>query len=241
MGVVHDIAVEVIRSGERFTAAVETLSDAEVREASTLPGWSRGHVITHVARSIDAYLWLLAVARNGVEPGPRMDAAALAHAVREGAERPADELAADVRGRLSQLAEDAALMPAERWDVLVAALAGWRHPAWFTLHRCWRELETHHADLNAGYGSADWPAAYVSWALDDTLAALGARDFPVCRVEAVDLGRFWDLSATGPTVTGSGHALLGWLSGRAPTTGLSADHPLPEPPKWPLPPAPGWD
>ncbi len=228
-------------SGERFTCAVEALSDSEVREPSALPGWSRGQVITHVARSIDAYLWLLALARTGVEPGPRTDATAMARAVQEGAERPVSELAADVRGRLGRLADDAATVSAERWDVLVPALAGWRHPAWYTLYRCWRELETHHADLNVDYSTASWPDTYVKWALDETLAALSARDFPVARVEASDLGRCWELSPNGPAVTGSGHALLGWLSGRASGAGLTADRPLPEPPKWPLPPAPGWN
>lgn len=47
-------------------------------------------------------------------------------------------------------------MPAERWNTLVSALAGWRHPAWFTLHCCRRELETHHVDLNLGYTTACW-------------------------------------------------------------------------------------
>ncbi|MFD1933471.1 hypothetical protein ACFSKW_18600 [Nonomuraea mangrovi] len=109
------------------------------------------------------------------------------------------------------------------------------------LYRCWREVETHHVDLDAGYRTADWPAAYVSWALDDTLTSLAARSFPVGRVEAVDLGRSWTVSPTGPAVAGSGHALLGWLSWRAPCAPPAVGGPLPEPPAWPLPPAPGWD
>lgn len=132
-------------------------------------------------------------------------------------------------------------MPVERWDTLVTALAGWQHPAWYTLHRCWRELETHHVDLNVGYRPSDWPTAYVTWALDDTLPALAARDFPLSRVDAPDLGRCWTLSPTGATLTGPGHALLGWLSGRATDAPLtSSDRPLPDPPSWPLPPAPAW-
>ncbi|GAA2269408.1 MULTISPECIES: maleylpyruvate isomerase family mycothiol-dependent enzyme [Kitasatospora] len=234
------IIEDVARSGARFTAALAGLTDEDVRAPSALPGWSRGHVVTHVARSVDAYLWLLAVARTGLEPGPRADAAALARAVQEGSGRPAAELAADLRGRLEQLASAVAEMPAGRWDTPVTALAGWRHPAWYTLHRCRRELETHHIDLNTGYGTADWSGDYVAWALDDTLAALAAGDFPLARVEAVDLGRSWQLSGSGPTVTGPGHAVLGWLSGRTPGTRLGADQPLPDPPAWPQPPAPGW-
>ncbi len=226
-----------------------------MREPAALPGWTRANVIAHVGCAADAYLWLLAVARTGVEPGPRPSADALARAVEDGAARPAAELVAGLRARLGRLLEDAESMPEDRWDTLVTALAGWRHPAWYTLHRCWRELETHHLDLDLGYRTSDWPARYVSWALDDTLAALAAREFPVGRVEAVDLGRSWTVSATGPDLTGEGHALLGWLSGRTPAAQLTAAQltvtqlitaqpaearPLPGPPTWPLPPAPGW-
>ncbi|GAA1069092.1 maleylpyruvate isomerase family mycothiol-dependent enzyme [Kitasatospora nipponensis] len=230
-----EIIREVTRSGARTVAAVDALTEPQVRAPSALPGWSRGHVISHVARSADAYRWLLGVARTGVEPGPRSDGAVLARATAEGAELPAAELAADLGGRLEALFADAAAMPAERWDTPVTALAGWPHPAWYTLYRCWRELETHLVDLDVGYHPADWPEPYVAWALDDTIAALTARDFPLARVEAVDLGRSWSLAARGPVVTGPGHAVLGWLSGRANGTPPGSDGPLPQPPTWPLP------
>lgn len=236
----REILDEVSRSGARLAGTLAVLSDDDVRAHSALPGWTRGHVVTHVARAVDAYLWLLAVARTGAEPHPRSDADALARAVEDGAARPAAELAADLRTGLGRLAERAAAMPAEGWDTLVTALAGWRHPAWYTLYRCWRELETHHVDLDAGYRTADWPAGYVTWALDDTLAALSARGFPVGRVRATDLGRSWTPSPTGPAVEGPGHQLLGWLSGRTAGASLTCDGPLPGPPGWPMPPAPGW-
>jgi maleylpyruvate isomerase len=131
-------------------------------------------------------------------------------------------------------------MPTGRWSTLVSALAGWRHPAWFTLHRAWRELETRHVDLSLGCTTADWPADYVAWALDSTAATLAVRDFPVARIEATDLGRCWPLARTGPTATGPGRDLLARLSGRGPAARLPPDHPLPTPPTWPLPPSPGW-
>ncbi|MER6950865.1 hypothetical protein ABT294_43305 [Nonomuraea sp. NPDC000554] len=146
----------------------------------------------------------------------------------------------DVRTRLARLTEAATSMPAEAWDNRVTALAGWPHPAWYTLHRCWRELETHHVDLDVGYRTTDWPAAYVTWALGDTCAALAARGFPLARAVAVDLGRSWTPSPAGVAVAGPGHALLGWLSGRSTGAPLTADCPLPDPPAWPLPPAHGW-
>ncbi|MFB7245637.1 maleylpyruvate isomerase family mycothiol-dependent enzyme [Streptomyces populi] len=236
-----DLLLDEIRgSVARVGARLGSLSRLQAREPSALPGWSRGHVITHLARSADAYRRLLTLARTGGEPGPRADAAALDRALREGAERSADELVADLRGSFDRLLDEARAVPAEGWFVLVTALAGWRHPAWFTLRRCRRELETHHVDLNLGYTAADWPSGYVAWALDDTVAALTARDFPVARIQATDLDRAWTLAPAGPTVTGTGHSILAWLAGRGTDVRLRADVPLPTPPRWPLPPTPGW-
>ncbi|ARF53570.1 maleylpyruvate isomerase family mycothiol-dependent enzyme [Streptomyces gilvosporeus] len=227
-------------SATRLANTLDALTDRQAREPSALPGWSRGHVITHLARSADAYHWLLTLARTSTEPGPRADAAALDRALREGAERDAAALIADLRGSLDRLFGAARVMPAGRWSTLVSALAGWRHPAWFTLRRAWRELETHHVDLNLGYTPADWPTHYVAWALDDTIASLAARGFPLARIEATDLDRAWTLAPTGPTATGFGHALLAWLCGRGPDTHLWSDLHPPTPPPWPMPPTPGW-
>ncbi|KAB1990178.1 maleylpyruvate isomerase family mycothiol-dependent enzyme [Streptomyces triticiradicis] len=231
---------EIQDSVARAGARLGSLSHLQAREPSALPGWSRGHVITHLARGADAYRWLLTPARTGGEPGPRADAAALDRALREGAERSADELVADLRGSFDRLLDEARAVPAERWSILVTALAGWRHPAWFTLQRCRRELETHHVDLDLGHTAADWPSDYVAWALDDTVAALTARDFPVARIQATDLDRAWTLAPAGPTVIGTGHSILAWLAGRGTDARLRSDVPLPTPPRWPLPPTPGW-
>lgn len=230
---------EITRSGARLAASVSALTDAEVRAPAALPGWTRGHVVAHVTSSIHAYLWMLALARTGTEPGPRATGAQLARTVEESAAGAATGLTAGLRSALAELAQAADTMPAQAWDTRVTALAGWPHPARYVLHRAWREFETHHVDLGTGYRAADWPSAYVAWALDDTLAALAERRFPVHRVDAVDLGRSWTVSPLGPTVSAPGHALLAWLAGRTDATALTHDHPLPAPPAWPLPLATG--
>ncbi|QTD95803.1 maleylpyruvate isomerase family mycothiol-dependent enzyme [Streptomyces cyanogenus] len=231
---------DVRNSAHRLRAGLDGLTDPQAREPSALPGWSRGHVLTHLARSADAYRWLLTLARTGTEPGPRADAAALDRALREGAGRDAAYLVTDLHRSLDRLFDTAAAMPGDRWATPVTALAGWRHPAWYTLHRAHRELETHHVDLNLGHTAADWPAGYVTRTLDETIAALTARSFPVARIEATDLGRSWTLADAGPTAAGPGHALLAWLTGRGPDAVVRSDRPLPAPPPWPQPPVPGW-
>ena len=231
---------EVRASAARLGADADSLTDRQAREPSRLPGWSRGHVLTHLARSADAYRWMLALARTGTAPGSRADAAELERQLGEGAGRSAAALAADLRGSLDGLLRDAAELPVERRAVLVPALAGWRHPAWYLLWRAWRELEVHHVDLNTGRDSAGWPDGFVRTALAETAAALAARGVPVARVEAEDLGQGWAVGGSGPVVSGPGHELLAWFAGRGPAAGLRADGPLPLLPGWPLPPVPGW-
>ncbi|MEU4117122.1 maleylpyruvate isomerase family mycothiol-dependent enzyme [Kitasatospora sp. NPDC028055] len=241
------LLVEVRASAARLCADLASLTDRQAREPSLLPGWSRGHVLTHLARSADAYRWMLALARTGSAPGPRADAAELDRRLREGAGRAAGALVDDLRDGLDGLLRDAAQLPAGRRNVLVPALAGWRHPAWYLLWRAWRELEVHAVDLGLGRGPADWPAAFVRAALAETAAASAVRSVPLARVEAEDLGRSWEIGGAGPVVSGPGHALLAWLAGRGPLTGLltglRVDGGLPAPevlPAWPLPPVPGW-
>ncbi|MEU7428588.1 maleylpyruvate isomerase family mycothiol-dependent enzyme [Streptomyces sp. NPDC040750] len=233
----------VVGSGARLLRTAARLSDTAVRAPSALPGWTRGHVLAHVAHAVDAYVWLLGLAHTGREPGPRAGAAALASAIERDALLSADGIAARLRHDLDRFTARARAMPTPAWERLVPALAGWRHPAWYVLLRCLRELETHHLDLGTGHGTEQWPDDYVAWALDDTLATLRAQSFPLASVEAVDLGRTWSLASEGASVAGAGHQVLGWLTGRTRADALTADRParlLPRPPAWPQPPLPGW-
>ncbi|MFF3912023.1 maleylpyruvate isomerase family mycothiol-dependent enzyme [Streptomyces sp. NPDC001852] len=190
---------EVVRSGDGLVRAAADLSGTELRAPSGLPRWTRGHVLAHVAHSVDAYVWLLRLARTGRAPGPRADAAMLAAAVERDAALSAGRLATRLRESLDRFAAQARALPGAAWDQLVPALAGWRHPAWYLLLRCLRELETHHLDLGVGHGTEQWPDGYVSWALDDTLTTLRAQGFPLASVEAVDLGRRWSMTSGGPS------------------------------------------
>ncbi|MYR01223.1 maleylpyruvate isomerase family mycothiol-dependent enzyme [Streptomyces sp. SID6139] len=231
-----DVIEDVVRSADRLAAAAAGLSEAGVRAPSGLPEWTRGQVLAHVAYSADAYTWLLKLARTGREPGPRADPGRVAR----DAVLPAEPLAERLRASLGRFTDGARALPAPAWERLVPALAGWRHPAWYLLLRGLRELETHHLDLGVGYGTERWPHRYVRWALDDTLTTLGARRFPLTAVTAVDLSRRWTVSAEGPEVSGEGHRLLGWLTGRLPADGPRTPAALPAPPRWPQPPLPGW-
>ncbi|MEV8533826.1 maleylpyruvate isomerase N-terminal domain-containing protein [Streptomyces sp. NPDC051211] len=61
---------EIVRSGARFVSTLSALPDADMCAPSALPAWPRGHVVSHVARGMDAYVWLLTVARTGAHSSP---------------------------------------------------------------------------------------------------------------------------------------------------------------------------
>src|SRR6516164_11535621 len=82
---------------DRLLASAAALTDATAREPSALPGWTRGHVLTHVARNADGLGNLLRWARTGTKTPMYASREARAASIEAGAGRPAAELTADVR------------------------------------------------------------------------------------------------------------------------------------------------
>ena len=54
-------------STRQLLTSAAGLTDAQAAGASRLPGWTRGHVLTHLARNADGFVNLLAWARTGVK------------------------------------------------------------------------------------------------------------------------------------------------------------------------------
>ncbi|GAA4227374.1 maleylpyruvate isomerase family mycothiol-dependent enzyme [Actinomadura meridiana] len=239
----RDVIDELDPGVERVIGSLSDLGDQDMRAPSALPGWSRAHVATHIARNADSLWNLLEWARTGVEIPQYPSVEARNAALDEGAGRGRDELVEDVRATAKRFSEQARTLPKEAWDRPVRPLQGRPHPAWYTLYRRWNEVEAHHVDLAAGYGPADWPEPYVRWALGRTLTDVAALpgdergELAGHRITATDSGESADLgwAPGGPEASGSGRALLGWLSGRSDGAGvtLRPDGPLPVPPPWP--------
>ena len=99
--------------GNRPPGAVtaERLTDGQAREASLLPGWSRGHVLTHIARNADGLSNLLVWARTGIETPQYPSRQAREDGIEAGAHRPAAELSADVAQSATEFADEVAACP----------------------------------------------------------------------------------------------------------------------------------
>lgn len=228
---------DVDAASRRLIAAVAELDDAAVRAPSALPGWTRGHVITHVARSADSMTNLLIWARTGVETPQYADAAAREAGIAEGAPRGAAEQLADLRAASDRFITTARELPDDAWTVTVRSFNGYDHSAWFTLVRRWFEVAIHHVDLGIGYSTTDWPDAFVGHVLAytaDRWTELNKAPVAVLRDTAGE--REWRFPAADPAacVAGPGPLLAAWVVGRSPGTGLTCTSgPVPSPPSWP--------
>lgn len=206
---------------ERLLGTIAGLTEAQAREPSLLPGWTRGHVLTHIARNADGLANLLRWARTGTQTPMYASSGARDADIEAGAGRPAGELAADVRESASAFADEAARVPDDNWTVLVTRTPGGEGlPARQALFRRRGELEIHHVDLEAGYLPADWPADFVTETLARVAGDLTGRgDVPCCRVWADDGGEAYQLGPAGTDqpvlVSGPAASLLAWLLGRS--------------------------
>lgn len=168
--------IELCRAAhQRVIAAAGELKDETARRPSLLPGWSVGHVLTHLARNADGHARRLEAALGGEEiaryPG---GLAEREKDIEAGATRPAQELAADVAGSAARLEDVWARSEGAGWPHR-HLLAGDR---WTTPESPWwrlREVEVHHVDLGLGYGPEDWPEEYVRWELPRVLSSLPDR------------------------------------------------------------------
>jgi maleylpyruvate isomerase len=163
-------AIEMcLASHQRLINTVSDLDDATVRKPSILPGWTVGHVLTHIARNADGHVHRLEGALRGEEvrryPG---GAEQRDGDIEAGADRTAEELLDDITSSVVRLQEMWRRCEAEGWpNSHLMAGDQWRTNE-SPLVRL-REVEIHHADLGLDYNAQDWPEDYVQWELAATL------------------------------------------------------------------------
>jgi maleylpyruvate isomerase len=218
-----------------LVAELDGLGEAEVRGASRLPGWTRGHVLTHLARNAEGSTRLLNGVRTGVSGYEYESVAARAAAIEAGAGRGAGALAADVRATAEALAEAAAGVPDAGWERLVTWTTGQQTAASVVVGSRLNEVLIHHVDLGLGFGAADWPGWFVADRTAAVTLSLSRRGLnPVTAwLHATDSGQRYRLGAAGPDageISGSGADLLAWLLGRGDGSGLTGPDPGPLPP-----------
>jgi maleylpyruvate isomerase len=197
-------------ASERLIESARGLDARDLGEATALPGWTRAHVVTHLARNADGLRNLLLAARSGEVVRMYASLTARAADIEAGVSRPADVIVADAVQSTKRFLVEARAMPASAWTNEVLFTSGQPDPPAIEASELLRmrleEVIIHHVDLGVDFEFADVDI--------DSVAVLVGRYARRYEARGIDL--------TG--IEGSADAMLGWLSHRGTTEGLLSDN-----------------
>lgn len=192
-------------SQDRLDSSLGSLTETLVREPSALPGWTRAHVLAHVAGNATTAAEMFEGYAQGADVSQYGGSLTRREVeIEDNATRSAAALVELVRGTGARCLAAYRAMP--DWDGTLRWQGG-RFPVTRGPVSRWREIEIHRIDLDLGYTPADWSAQFVDFHLARELPHLGER-------------------APGVAVPDRSSAkLLAWLFGRG-------DPDLPQLPPW---------
>jgi maleylpyruvate isomerase len=157
---------------QRLLDAARVLPEAELRAPSLLPGWSRAHVLAHVARNADALRNLLIGARVRQHRPAYASAQAREAGLETGAAQAPRDLMNDLADSAMALRTMIRQLPDEAWSFGVQLPDSGPFPAAELLIRRLTEVELHHCDLGIGYDAAKWPASFAQAQLAEPMRSL---------------------------------------------------------------------
>ncbi|MGH3875666.1 MAG: maleylpyruvate isomerase family mycothiol-dependent enzyme [Actinophytocola sp.] len=225
---------DVRAATERLDQAVGELDDRRMHQPSLLPGWTRGHVITHLARNADAFVNLLTWARTGVEHPMYQSNADRDADIEEGAHRLAQVVHEDLRAASDRFADAGERLTDSQWLASVAGRGSTVFPAANIPSMRLFELWVHLVDLDVDFGFADIPDEQVEAMLGSAVSRLvGRPDGPSVHLTVTlpdGEERVWDLvgglEGEPHPVSGKAAPVLAWLTGRGDGQQLDGDVPV---------------
>ncbi|WP_300011188.1 maleylpyruvate isomerase family mycothiol-dependent enzyme [Pseudonocardia sp.] len=193
------------------------MGDDAFAAKSGLPGWSRAHVLTHIARNADGMINLLTWARTGVETPAYASTEARDADIEAGSTRSPAEIRDDVVDSSDRLAQAVREMPEQAWSATVRNVQGVEIPATDIPWVRAREMWIHAVDLDVGASLADLPAPMLAELVSEVVGIVGAREgCPPLRLVALDQELSWTLGdGSAGDVIGPSASLAGWVLGRS--------------------------
>ncbi|MFD8949548.1 maleylpyruvate isomerase family mycothiol-dependent enzyme [Streptomyces xanthophaeus] len=205
---VHDLR-SVREATDRLLTAVAKLDNAALAGESHLPGWTRGHILAHLARNADALV-------NVLEGRPMYESASARDAdIARDSDRSLEEHLTDLRDSGARFL--ATTEPAQDWSRTVELRNGVTDLAANVPFRRLVEVELHHVDLNIGYELSDLSEEFTTREIVFLADRWSGRpEVPPVTLEAGP-GEVWHTGGTEGTpvaLQGPRDELLGWLAGR---------------------------
>ncbi|MEV5986519.1 maleylpyruvate isomerase family mycothiol-dependent enzyme [Streptomyces sp. NPDC052051] len=210
----HSTSREWVATGTALcTSALVRLSEEDFAAPSALPGWTRGHVVAHLAANAEALGNLVHWARTGERTPMYASPQQRAEDIEKGSRLGGAELTRWFTASAARLATGMAALSEQAWRAEVVTAQGRTVPASEIPYLRGREVLVHAVDLAAGITFADLPDTF----LRELEADIRARRGP----------------GAVPELVGARAEVVAYLAGR-PTTGVTtADGtPLPVLPAW---------
>lgn len=232
-----DESLAWVRDGTRqLLADLKRLPDDDLGAPSLLPGWTRRHLLAHVAANADALRNLVHWARTGEERRMYSSPAQRAADIDKGAALPAAELRDWAARAAAALGDDFAGLSEAAWTAQIITAQGLTRPASEIPWMRAREVWVHAVDLDAGTTFDDLPDAFLTALLGDVAARRSSVGTgPALALTATDTGGTWQVSGTGARreIAAPVATLARWLAGR-PVSGLrdATGAPPPALPAW---------
>jgi len=219
---------------KRVGGVVTGLDEALVAGPSTLPGWSRKHLLAHLAANAEALSNLVRWAATGVETPMYASPQARAAGIASGATMSAEALGAwftTSAGELEQAMDG--LTPADWHHTVVTGQGRSVTAAEIPWLRA-REVCVHAVDLDSGVAFTDLPADFLVALCDDIVAKRSASEGPAVDLRPGDVDASWVLPGSAPAVAVIGQLaeVAAYLSGRPHQLTTTAGAPAPALSSW---------
>jgi len=197
MGRTHADAVRWVEEGSKFFLdAVTGLDDSGLADPTLLPGWTRRHLVAHVAANADALGNLVRWAATGRRTPMYATPEERAAGIERGTRMSADELLAWLRMSHDRLGLAMDVLTETQWSRQVGTAQGRTVPATEIPWLRAREVCVHAVDLDRDIGFADLPTDFLEALVADIVVKRGG-------VPAVD----GTLPETAAWLAGRPHAL----------------------------------
>ncbi|MTE17454.1 maleylpyruvate isomerase family mycothiol-dependent enzyme [Nocardia aurantiaca] len=195
MGCTQTDALKWVEHGTQLlTEQVASLDEQAMSAPSMLPGWTRKHLVAHVAANADALGNLVHWAHTGERTPMYSSKEQRSADIDAGAKRAASDLTTWLTESTDTLAASMDALTTDQWQAEVVTAQGRTVPATEIPWLRAREVCVHAVDLGTGVTFADLPVEFLSALITDIRAKRGQElddlpDGPLPEVAAYLAGR----------------------------------------------------